>query len=155
MVSILWCASSRIWGRSRSPVARWTAGPTAWSIWSALLASGRTTLWRSARSPPAREHHLVFFPIVLFLLGRASGGVEALQRGAAQGREEEAREAGGQEVAGEGPGDEERGPGREVRASYELQGVEDAAGREYAHRVGAQGEEAGDEAHQQREREAE
>src|SRR3712207_1933157 len=94
--------------------------------------------------------------LVVFLLARrAVAFVEALQQAACDGREEEAREAGGQEVAGDGPGDEERGPGWEVGGAYEAQGVEHPAGWQDAGRVGAQGEEAGDHAHQQGEREAE
>ena len=50
------------------------------------------------------------------------------------------------EVAGDGPGVEERYSGRVVGVSDEEQGVEDAAGREDAGRVDDEGEDAGDEA---------
>src|SRR5918998_5811338 len=93
--------------------------------------------------------------LVVLLLAGAVAFVETLQQAAGDGREEEAGEAGWEEVTGDGPGDEERGPRREVGGAYETQGVEDAAGGQDAGRVGAQGEEAGDHAHQQGEREAE
>ena len=78
-----------------------------------------------------------------------------MERASDQGREEEAGQACGQEVAGDGPGVEERYSGRVVGVFYEEQGVEDAAGREDAGRVDDEGEDAGDEARQQGEGEAE
>ena len=64
-------------------------------------------------------------------------------------------EAGGQEVSGDAPGDEERYPGRVVGVCYEAQRVEDAAGREDARGVDDEGEDARDETRQQRQGEAE
>src|SRR5215218_470480 len=95
------------------------------------------------------------FPPVRLLLWRLLYGVDVLEGASQKGCEEEAGQACGQEVAGDGPGVEEWYSGRVVGVSYEEQGVEDSAGREDAGRVDYEGEDAGDEARQQGEREAE
>lgn len=94
------------------------------------------------------EAFQLFFPLVVFLRGRAIGGVETLEWSAGHGREEEPGEAGRQEVTGDGPGDEERYAGRVDGVPDEPEGIEDAAARQNARRVYEEGEDAGDQARQ-------
>ena len=75
---------------------------------------------------------MLLLPGVAFLFLWSFGGVELLERASSKGGEEEPGEARWQEVAGDGPGHEERHSWRMVGTSYEAQRVEDATAREDA-----------------------
>ena len=70
---------------------------------------------------------MLFLPGIAFLFRWLFCGVELLEGTSDQGGEEEAGEAGWQQIAGDSPGYEERGSRRMVGVSYEEQGIEDAA----------------------------